>query len=149
MVSTVNINQWRLANKERISLYNKEYAKKHKERDKDRKIKNLCRYHERYYEKQLLNFAEKRAKIKGLEFNLESSDIVIPEYCPYLKIPLTKIRGAGYTNWSNASIDRIDNSKGYTKDNIQVISRQANQMKAHATKEQLLVFAKSILELYE
>lgn len=42
--------------------------------------------------------------------------------------------------------DRIDNTKGYTKDNVQVISHLANQMKASATRDQLQVFCKRMLE---
>ena len=45
------------------------------------------------------------------------------------------------------SIDRIDSSKGYTKDNIQIISLIANQMKWDSTKEERLKFAKYYLSL--
>lgn len=45
------------------------------------------------------------------------------------------------------SIDRIDATKGYTKDNIQVISKQANAMKWDSTKEELVEFAKGVLAL--
>lgn len=52
----------------------------------------------------------------------------------------------GYSDYS-PSIDRIDSTKGYTKDNIQIISSIANRMKWNATKEQLITFAKGILSL--
>ncbi len=42
----------------------------------------------------------------------------------------------------------IRSSKGYTKDNIQVISRLANQMKANADKEQMIKFAEWILKTF-
>jgi hypothetical protein len=46
------------------------------------------------------------------------------------------------------SIDRKDNTKGYTKDNVWVISQLANQMKSNATPEQLRAFARWILSEY-
>jgi len=102
----------------------------------------------RNYERYLLNSVRRRAREKDFEINLEISDIVIPELCPYLQIPLTRIRGQGHVA-TNPSIDRIDSSRGYVKGNIEVISYLANSMKQNATKAQLITFAKSILNKFE
>ena len=77
--------------------------------------------------------AKSRAKKKGLEFNLEISDIIIPEVCPVFNIPFDKTN-KDYTY----SIDRIDPSKGYVKGNVAIICNKANRIKSDATFDELL-----------
>lgn len=73
-------------------------------------------------------------RLKALE------TIELPEYCPMLGI---KLNYDGYekSGWSRTdnspSIDRIDSTKDYTLDNIQVISWRANRIKNDATPEEL------------
>lgn len=105
-------------------------------------------YMSRHQEKRLLGAAKQRAHKGGIEFSLREEDIVIPENCPFLNIPLTNLFGEGRV-FSNASIDRIDPTKGYVKENIQIISDLANRMKQNATPEQLIVFAKNVLQIYQ
>ena len=62
--------------------------------------------------------------------------------CPALGIRLSLLK-EGRTH--SPSIDRIDSSKGYTPDNIQVISTLANRMKQNATPDQLKAFAEWVL----
>jgi len=91
--------------------------------------------------------AKENSKHGKYEFNLEVSDIIIPEYCPLLGFKL--VFGIENNNLDNYyTIDRIDSSKGYIKGNIQIISRLANTMKNNATEEQLITFAKNILKIY-
>lgn len=89
--------------------------------------------------KAMLGEAKKRALKKELEFNIIRTDIVIPEYCPILGIPL--LRGSKVVNANSPSLDRIDPSKGYVKGNIQVISNRANTIKNDATPEELMKVA--------
>jgi hypothetical protein len=79
----------------------------------------------------------------GVENTLTEKDIHVPDLCPVFGVPLEpKTRYA-------ASLDRIDNAKGYTPDNVQVISRKANSMKLDATPEELILFAEWILRTFK
>ena len=52
--------------------------------------------------------------------------------------------GAGRNHY-NISIDRIDSTKGYTKDNVQLVCAQVNMMKAEMTMEELYIFCENIV----
>lgn len=99
-------------------------------------------------EYKLWNRARGRCKKSGLEFDITPEDITIPDTCPYLDLPLVVHRGSSGGKPNSPALDRVDNEKGYTKNNIQVISHLANQMKASATKEQLILFANRVLETF-
>jgi hypothetical protein len=92
----------------------------------------------------LYQSAKKRAKRKGTEFSIELEDIVIPETCPCLGINLSTAVDQAQDN--SPSLDRIDPLKGYTRDNIWVISYKANRIKNNATKDELLAVAKAVAE---
>lgn len=92
--------------------------------------------------RKMLFRARSRSKDRNLEFDIEFSDIVIPEYCPILNIKLECHSGISGGRDNSPALDRIDNSKGYIKDNVIVISHLANMMKSSANTEQLKAFAK-------
>ena len=78
---------------------NKKYCQQF--RDKYRKEQPL-----RY----LTSLAKRRAKSRGIEFDIKHTDLTCPETCPLLGIKLDQ--------WSadidvHGSLDRIDSSKGY------------------------------------
>jgi hypothetical protein len=104
------------------------------------------RYYNRDVRTGLLNNVRQRTKTKGYAFDLTLDDIVIPDVCPILGVPLKRGTQANYRY--SPSIDRIDSNKGYTKDNIKVISMLANRMKSDATKEECIAFAKNIIDYY-
>lgn len=100
-------------------------------------------------ETKMRNRAQQRAKKSGLEFNLLKKDIKIPDKCPILGIPLICHSGSSGGKNNSPSLDRINSKKGYTKDNVWVISHLANQMKASANAEELLKFSKWIINNYD
>lgn len=105
------------------------------------------KYNRQHQNRRLYWSAKQRAQRDGIVFDLEQDDIVIPERCIYLNVPLTNTYGRGRI-WTNASIDRVDSTKGYTKENIQIISDLANRMKSNATVEQLVEFATNVLKVH-
>lgn len=81
----------------------------------------------------LINNARRRAKKIGCEFDIVKEDIVIPQVCPVLGIPLSVGVGRKSRHDGSPTIDRINPAKGYTKDNVGVISYKANRMKNDGT----------------
>lgn len=78
----------------------------------------------------MLRRARERAVARGLEFSLTPEDVPVPSHCPVLGISMTF--GSKDRN-NSASLDRIDPKKGYTPDNVRVISFRANRIKCDAT----------------
>lgn len=143
--------RWRNKNKEREALRQREYIEANRERINERNRQYRINNPEkaRLYNKKanakrpieyfLLEGCRYRAKKYGLDFNLTLDDIVIPEICPVLSLKLMKLKpnDEGYNRDYSPSVDRIDNSKGYTKDNIQIISFRANRIKSDASPDEL------------
>ncbi len=131
--------------------YDKDYHKKRKSDPKYKEYQRTYIANRRQYDPEgiMLARVKSRAKQLNIPFNLELSDIVIPEICPILEIPLiTKVYNGEFGgNKNSPSLDRIVPELGYVKGNIRVISLQANMMKSNASQEELLIFAKNIIKL--
>lgn len=112
---------------QRAKLYYETNREEIRKRAKERRRNNLAN--------ELFKSAKERAKKKGLEFNLEESDIVVPEYCPVLGIKLE--RGDGKVQKNSPTLDRIDSNKGYVKGNVIVVSQRANTIKTNATVDEI------------
>lgn len=97
---------------------------------------------------KMVQRAKERCKKSGVEFDITTDDISIPDYCPVLGIALNMNSGKSGAFKNSPSLDRIDNNRGYTRDNIQVISQMANAMKGGASIEELQMFANWINKLY-
>ncbi len=84
--------------------------------------------------KQMYASAKWRAKKKGIPFDIELDDVVIPEFCPVLGIRL-QTNPKAMNNSPN--LDRLVPQLGYTKGNVCVISQRANRIKTDSTPEEL------------
>lgn len=88
-------------------------------------------------ERLLIYACRKRARELELEFNLVLGDIKIPKRCPALGIKIVPTFFGKRNKNSSPSVDRINNKKGYTKDNIIVVSFRANWLKNDGTVTEL------------
>lgn len=137
-------------NKEKIQAQRKEYYLKNKHKTAERNRLSAIESRRNNPAKAMLVAARYRSKERDLFFNLEEKDIILPEVCPVLQILLESHAGKGSAMKKNSySLDRIDPLKGYTKDNIQVMSSLANRMKQNATPEELLLFAEWVFKTYK
>lgn len=94
--------------------------------------------------KRLVNQAMHRATARGFDFDLDWQFVAelleSTPVCPLLGLELERVNGKGRLP-NSPSLDRIDSSKGYTKDNVWIISLRANTIKNDATLEELALMA--------
>lgn len=80
-----------------------------------------------------------------MEFSLEVEDIVVPSHCPVLGIELNTLATRAGLDHA-PTVDRLDNTRGYVKDNICIISFRANAIKRDATLAELEAIVKYVRE---
>ncbi len=88
--------------------------------------------------------ARKRAEKKGWDFDIDINFLCRlyqeAKECPIFNIPF------GDTQENKKSLDRFDSTKGYTKDNVWIISMKANVMKREYSAEALKVLADGLMK---
>ena len=94
--------------------------------------------------KSILSSCRYRAEIKNIPFNLtyEHLDSLLSESCPVLGLKY-EIK---HNSPNSASVDRINNNKGYIIGNVAIISRRANTLKKDADLAELRLIEKYIRE---
>ncbi len=142
-------------NRKRCSLYSKKHRKRlnewarkyradHPEVERDAKKRARKKLKDESPERLIFFEVRKRARARGIQFNLEESDIRIPKLCPILGIELSF--GVGRVHDASPSLDRVIPSLGYVKGNCFVISAKANRMKQENTLEDFLKIIQYIQE---
>lgn len=121
--------RWRETNTQILKKYMSEYRRINKDFIKEKR-KLLSK---EYF---LFHHAKHRAAETNTEFNITVDDINIPKKCPILGIKLCLDNNKAQVN--SPSIDRIDNSKGYVKGNVWVISKKANTLKNDGTLKEFI-----------
>lgn len=109
----------------------------------DELLRTRFRYRHRHLEKIMFRSSKRNAKVKGFQHTIDITDISIPEFCPLLNMQLSR-RGAGPREDDSPTLDRIDNSKGYVRGNVWVISWRANRLKSDGTLKELQLLVSNL-----
>lgn len=128
---TEKFKDWLLKNKE------KHAAQSHARKDIRHKLyqDRVRKHREKYI---LANARSNNKSNKKFDFTIDISDIVIPEKCPVLGVDIDLGVG-GHRREYGPSIDRIDNTKGYVRGNVRIISWRANRIKNDSTLNELIL----------
>ena len=143
-------------NKERLRIQHKNYRADNKEKIRDMKRKYVSNYSniKKYTDVTIPFLSYKIGKMKASTKDVTLTAEELLELIPKdLKCPVfgTKFSFGKGHNWkykqNSMSVDRIDNNKGYNKDNIVIVSFKANAMKSSATLKELYQVADFYYEL--
>lgn len=88
-----------------------------------------------------------RAQKTGVPFALKAFDVIIPDRCPVLGIPLILTRGKVTPN--SPSIDRLIPELGYVPSNIRVISWRANKIKSDESNPEVFERIAAYIRSYQ
>ena len=121
------------------SCRRKNHYYQHPEKMKDKRVRENSDAVKRIYTR-----IKSRAKLNNIPFNLEIEDIVVPQHCPVLGIPIHSVYGGGTNQNNSPSVDRINPKGGYVKGNVRVISNRANLLKSNASIEELRLVLKDL-----
>jgi hypothetical protein len=126
-------SQYSKDHRQELNEWAKKYRRDHPEWTREAQVRSRRKLRLESPERSMWVDIRKRAKSKGLPFNIEPTDIVIPKLCPITGIELKF--GVGRVHDASPSVDRLIPSLGYVKGNCYVISAKANRMKQENTIE--------------
>ncbi len=131
------MRNWKRKNKKKVNRINKKWkdANRSLVRSRERRRAFLKAGTGEGYRTLWLNNIKHRAKKKGLPFDLTLDDLIFPDECPVLGIPI-KARSGKFSD-NSPSVDRVVPDLGYVRGNVEVISYRANRIKCHATWDEL------------
>lgn len=98
--------------------------------------------------KKIYNHLKSSAKKRNIPFDLtidQLNNFTFPLTCPITGV---KLKYKGSLEDNTYSFDRIDSSKGYTIDNLIIISWRANKLKNNATIKELKQLAEFYTNLF-
>ncbi len=132
--------KWAAANTEKRREISREWARKNSKTKYLWEIRRRKTHPIRY----LISKAKARSKRYGIPFEISVEDVSLPTHCPLLNIPLDPCSDL---RDFRPSLDRLDNSKGYIRGNVVVVSWRANRLKGDATADELETIARNLRKL--
>lgn len=141
-------SEWRERNREKLNEASRQRYRKNKQ-----SIKEQIRLHHttaRGRAVRLVNSAKQRAKKKGLSFDLNSAfvfDALCHGVCQQSGIPFRMSYGhAKLRNPWAPSLDKINNTDGYTLNNTQVVCNMFNSGKGEADQIDFIAMCCAVAE---
>lgn len=113
---------------------NKRKAKLQYRRNRKQRLEASRLYYRNNTIKVLLANAKRRSRQKGIPFNLEPEDLILPTTCPVLDIPMYV---GEEMHDGSPTLDRYIPEKGYVIGNVNIISNKANRLKNDGTLEEI------------
>jgi hypothetical protein len=117
--------------KDEVAAYNKQYRQQNlvflRKKQRDALVSNW--QDPEQHPQMLLYQIKSRAKRDNIPFDLTVQDLVIPQCCPILGIPLSV--GQSKMHEGSPTVDRIQPHLGYVSGNVRVISFKANRLKSN------------------
>jgi hypothetical protein len=106
-----------------------------------------------YNLKKQYTLAKHHSKKIGREFTIDFDEVLQMwdsqnGKCNICKRHLEYIPGNNKRNPRKATIDRIDSRKGYIENNVHLLCEQCNRAKQDLSKEEMIRFAKGILDYF-
>lgn len=95
----------------------------------------------RYRKENFIKFMVKAAKSRGFECNITESDVQRKLEEQEFTCALSGIR---FSDDLKPSLDRIDSSKGYIKNNIQLVLHEINTMKSNFDENRFIELCKAV-----
>jgi hypothetical protein len=98
----------------------------------------------REYKRRIFYEMTTSAKRRGLEFNIKPEDIDWVTHCPGFKTKLdyTTVDRSKVDSYHIPSPDRLDNSKGYIRGNVFIVSDRLNRLKNNMTPNEADIVAR-------
>jgi len=129
--------KWAARNRSKLNEYSKNWARTHQESIQETQQKQLHRDRTKHTYKGMI-FRAKQRGFPALDFDLAWFDSFVSTRWAKCEICSQSMEWRGKHNQNNLwNVDRIDNKRGYLKDNLAIICQRCNRTKNDAEPAEL------------